>query len=205
MPMRYWPGTRAGAEQMQDPVHELLVAYRNGEPGALDRLIPLVYDDLRRIARRHVRQWSNLTLDTTGVVHEAYLKMARQHSLDANDQAHFMAICSQAMRQFIVNYARAKLTGKRGSDAAFVNIDDVDIPTQAEAEELLMIDQALRSLGEVSPRLVKVFECRYFAGFSEEETSQALDLPLRTVQRDWMRARAWLRDMLSNDGTGAGR
>jgi len=184
---------------MDNSFHDLLAAYRNGEPGALDRLIPLVYDDLRRIARRHVRQWSNLTLDTTGVVHEAYLKMAKQHSLDANDQAHFMAICSQAMRQFIVSYARAKLAGKRGAAPEMVRVDDLEIPTQAEAEELLLIDQALRSLADANPRLVRVFECRFFAGFSEEETSQALGLPLRTVQRDWMRARAWLRDMLSGD------
>jgi RNA polymerase sigma factor (TIGR02999 family) len=182
---------------MDQSLHELLVAYREGEPGVLDKLIPLVYEDLRRLARRQVHQWPNLTLDTTGVVHEAYLKLSRQHALDANDRAHFLAICSQAMRQFIINYARQKLADKRGANLVMHNIEDTDIPIQGEADELLLIDQALRGLGEANPRLVRVFECRFFAGLTEAETMEALNLPLRTVQRDWMRARAWVRDMLA--------
>jgi len=182
---------------MEHSLHDLLVAYRKGEPGVLDQLIPLVYEDLRRLARRQVHQWPNLTLDTTAVVHEAYLKLARQHSLDASDRAHFLAICGQAMRQFIINHARQKLADKRGANPVMHKVDDVDIPVQGEADELLLLDQTLRGLAEANPRLVRVFECRYFAGLTEAETMEALDLPLRTVQRDWMRARAWVRDMLS--------
>lgn len=182
---------------MDEKLHDLLAAYRSGTPGALDSLVPLIYDDLRRIARRHVRQWPGLTLNTTGVVHETYLKLARQHSLDANDRAHFMVICSHAMRQFIVSHARGKYADKRGALAETVTLDDVELPLQAEAEELLTIDQALKGLAEVDPRLVRVFECRYFGGYSAEETSEALGVPLRTVQRDWLRARAWLLELLS--------
>ncbi|TYT26881.1 sigma-70 family RNA polymerase sigma factor [Luteimonas viscosa] len=184
-------------ETMDQSLHDLLVAYRKGEPDALGKLMPLVYEDLRRLARRQVRQWPNLTLDTTGVVHEAYLKLARQHTLDASDRAHFLAICSQAMRQFIVDHARQKRADKRGANVVLHNIEDLDIPVQGEADELLLIDQALRGLADASPRLVRVFECRFFAGLSEAETMEALGLPLRTVQRDWMRARAWVKDMLS--------
>jgi RNA polymerase sigma factor (TIGR02999 family) len=182
---------------MDDTLHELLAAYRRGEPGVLDRLVPLVYDDLRRLARRHVGQWPNLTLDTTGVVHETYLKLVRQRALDANDKAHFMAICSQAMRQFIVSYARQKLTEKRGANPLIQDIHGLDIPVKGEAEELLLVDQALRGLADVDLRLVRVFECRFFGGLTEEETAEALGLSLRTVQREWMRARAWVKDMLS--------
>lgn len=182
---------------MEQTLRELLVAYRKGEPGVLDRLVPLVYEDLRRLARRQVRQWPNLTLDTTSVVHEAYLKLSRQHALDANDRAHFLAICSQAMRQFIINYARQKSAGKRGSNVVMHDIDDMEVPVHGEADELLLIDQTLRGLEEANPRLVRVFECRFFAGLTEAETMEALNLPLRTVQRDWMRARAWVKDMLS--------
>lgn len=182
---------------MEQNFHELLGAYRRGEPGVLDQLVPLVYEDLRRLARRHVHQWPNLTLDTTGVVHEAYLKLVRQNALDANDRAHFMAICSQAMRQFIITYARQKLTDKRGANPVMQSIEGLDIPVQSEAYELLLIDHALRGLAEVDPRLVRVFECRFFAGLTEVETAEALDLTLRTVQRDWMRARGWVKELLS--------
>lgn len=178
----------------------LLAAWRNGEAGALDRLIPLVYDDLRRIAQRHARQGRGLTLDTTALVHEAYLKMADQTRLDASDRGHLLAICARAMRQYVVSYARQRFADKRGAGAQKVTLESAPIPVEAQAEQLVLVDQALERLGEIDQRLVRVFECRYFAGLSEQETAEALELSLRTVQRDWMRARAWLRDWLDEKG-----
>lgn len=177
----------------------LLAAYREGEPQAFERLLPLVYDDLRRIARRQLRASGGKTLDATGLVHEAYLKMADQTRLDARDRGHFLAICARAMRQFVVSYARQRHAGKRGGPALLaVDLDLVSVPVEAQADQLVLIDQALEQLAAIGPRLVRVFECRYFAGLSEQETADALDLPLRTVQRDWMRARAWLRELLGS-------
>lgn len=183
---------------MEPQLQDLLAQYRAGQSGALDRLIPMVYEDLKRLARRHMSQWPSVTLQTTSLVHEAYLKLANQHSLDAIDQAHFLAICGQAMRQLIIDHARKRLAYKRGPDMARLDIEEIEIPVQAEAGELLLIDQALTSLAEVDIRLVRVFECRYFAGLTEEETAQALGQSLRTVQRDWMRARAWLKELLTS-------
>lgn len=181
---------------MDTRINELLEAYRQGQPGALEQLVPLIYDDLKLLARRHSRQWPNLTLQTTGIVHEAYLKLSGQRVLDASDKGHFLAICSQAMRQLIVDHARKRLTDKRGAGAERVSVEDTLVPVQAEAEQLVLIDQALVRLAEVDARMVRVFECRYFAGLSEEETVDALGIPLRTVQRDWQKARLLLRELL---------
>lgn len=175
----------------------LLAAYRQGEPAAFERLLPLVYDDLRRIARRQLRDSGGKTLDATALVHEAYLKMAEQTRLDARDRGHFLAICARAMRQFLVGYARQRHAGKRGGPLLrAVDLDAVALPVEAQADQLVLIDQALEQLAAIGPRMVKVFECRYFAGLSEQETADALDMPLRSVQREWMRARAWLRELL---------
>jgi RNA polymerase sigma factor (TIGR02999 family) len=175
----------------------LLAAYRAGEAGAFDRLVPHVYDDLRRIARRQLRANRGHTLDTTLLVHEAYLKIAGQARMDAHDRGHFLAICARAMRQFIVSHARLRQAEKRGGpDAVALDLDATQLPVEAQADQLILVDQALDRLAGISERLVRVFECRYFAGLSEGETAEALDVPLRTVQRDWMRARAWLREWL---------
>lgn len=175
----------------------LLDAYRAGEPGAFDRLLPLVYDDLRRIARRQLRADRGNTLDTTVLVHEAYLKFAEQTRMSANDRGHFLAICARAMRQFLVSHARNRQAEKRGGPRAIaLDLDSTQISIDAQADQLVLIDQALDRLGAISDRLVRIFECRYFGGLSESETAEALSVPLRTVQRDWMRARAWLREWL---------
>lgn len=175
----------------------LLQAWRAGEAGAFDRLVPLVYDDLRRIARRQLRSRRGHTLDTTLLVHEAYLKMAGQARMDARDRGHFLAICARAMRQFIVSHARTRQAEKRGGPQAIaLDLDGTQMPVEAQADQLVLVDQALDRLAGISERLVRVFECRYFAGLSESETAEALEMPLRTVQRDWMRARAWLREWL---------
>lgn len=175
----------------------LLEAYRSGQPGAFDRLVPLVYEDLRRIARRQLRASRGHTLDTTLLVHEAYLKISEQPRMAAQDRGHFLAICGRAMRQLIIGHARQHNAEKRGGPQSFsLDLDDTQIPVDAQADQLVLIDQALNRLAEIGDRMVRVFECRYFAGLSEAETADALDIPLRTVQREWMRARAWLREWI---------
>ncbi len=174
----------------------LLQAYREGQPGALQRILPLVYADMRRIARRSLRQWDQLTLDTTGLVHETYLKMHGQRALSAQDRAHFLAICARAMRQFVIDHVRQRMADKRGAGAVLVGLEDLQLGYHDDAEELVFLDDALNRLAAIDETLVRVFECRYFAGMTDDETAAALQRPLRSVQRDWMRARAWIRELL---------
>jgi RNA polymerase sigma factor (TIGR02999 family) len=183
----------------------LLDAYRSGEAGAFDRIMPLVYDDLRRIARRQLRSSRGHTLDTTLLVHEVYLKISEQTRMAAQDRGHLLAICARAMRQFIVSHARKHHADKRGgAQAISLDLDQTQIPIEAQADQLVLVDQALDRLAGISDRMVRVFECRFFAGLSEDETAEALGVTLRTVQREWMRARAWLREWLESGPGGAG-
>ncbi len=177
-------------------VTELLIAYRDGEKDAFDRLLPMVYDDLRRIARRQLGRSRNQTLSTTGLVHESYLKIVDQTRVNWQDRGHFLAISARAMRQVIITYARRRGALKRGGGERAVTLDENRIAIADQAERLLALDQALERLGERNERLAKVVECRFFAGLSEEETAEALGVSLRTAQRDWMRARAWLKQEL---------
>jgi RNA polymerase sigma factor (TIGR02999 family) len=177
-------------------VTELLIAHRHGVDGAFDQLVGLVYDDLRRIARAQLRRIRGETLDTTALVHEAYLKLVDHSRAEWRDRGHFMAVTATAMRQILIDYARGRARAKRGGGAVAEPLDEAHVAVAAEAERLLDIDRALHQLGALDPRLVRVVECRYFAGFSEQETADALDVSLRTAQRDWLRARAWLRQAL---------
>jgi RNA polymerase sigma factor (TIGR02999 family) len=176
-------------------IDELLEAHEAGDGSAFDRLWPLVYDDLRRIARRHrLRLWDGRNIDTVELVHEAYLKLVRSPGLRINDHGHLLALAARAMRQVLVSRARERFRDKRGNGETAVPLDEAYAPgVRPEAEALLDLDRALTRLRDWSPRLAAIFECRYFGGLSEEETAEALQLSLRTSQRGWMRARAWLR------------
>lgn len=181
-------------------VTELLIAYRDGDREAFDRLVPLLYDDLRKIARAQLRRGRpGATLGTTVLVHEVYLKMADQQRLDARDRGHFLAISAHAMRQVIADYARRRTAAKRGGQSDPLPLDQAPELADREARWLLEVDQALERLSARNPRMAQVVECRFFAGYSEEETAEALDTSLRTVQRDWMRARAWLKEELGSN------
>ena len=160
-----------------------------------------MYEELRRLARRHLRRLpGGHTLNTTGLVHEAYLKLARSPGLRLNDPGHLMAVTACAMRQVLVGRARARLRAKRGSGEAGVELDEARLPPRRnEAEALLDLDRALSRLRGHDPRLAAIFECRYFGGLSEDETAEALGVSLRTAQRGFMRARAWLRADLEGD------
>jgi len=163
--------------------------------------VPLLYDDLRRVARAQLRRGRpGATLGTTVLVHELYLKMADQRRLDARDRGHFLAISAHAMRQVIADYARRRAASKRGGDLEPVPLDEAPEIADREARWLLDVDRALDRLAARDERMARVVECRFFAGFGEEETAAALRTSLRTVQRDWVRARAWLREELGGDG-----
>jgi RNA polymerase sigma factor (TIGR02999 family) len=175
-------------------VTRLLRAHEEGDTQAFHRLVPLIYDELRRVARGQLRRgpaWPSL--EVTGLVHEVYLKLAAAENLTARDSGHLMAIAATAMRQILVDRARARLRVKRGQGETPLALDTQDVGTEPAPEWLLDLDRALALLRERDARLASVFECRFFADLSEEETAQALGLSLRTAQRDWKRARAWLR------------
>jgi RNA polymerase sigma factor (TIGR02999 family) len=176
-------------------ITQLLRAHEAGDRDALDRVVPLVYDELRRMARRHLRRGpGGYTLDTTGLVHEAYVRMAGSEGLELKDRGHLMAVTACVMRQVLVDRARARLRAKRGGGQVPLELDEARHGVrEAAPERLLDLDRALVRLHGRDPRLARVFECRYFGGFDEAETAEALGIPLRTAQRAWMRARAWLR------------
>jgi RNA polymerase sigma factor (TIGR02999 family) len=187
------PGA-ADAVREAGEITRLLRAYEDGHADAFDRVVPLVYDELRRIAHRHLRRSPHgHTLDTTGLVHEAYLKLAADSGLRLKDRGHLMAVTACAMRQVLVDRARARLRSKRGGGQAPVELDEERVAGAGDPEWILDLDRALARLRERDAGLASVFECRFFAGLSEEQTAEALGVSLRTAQRGWMRARAWLR------------
>ncbi len=177
-------------------VTELLAACGRGEDGAFDRLVEVVYHELRRVSRR--QRWGRgaQTLDTTALVHEAWFKMAGQQNMGWQDRHHFYGVAARAMRQVLVDHARRRLSAKRGGGAHHTNVDGLDIAERRSAEQVLAVHQALAALGEIGDRLVRVVELRYFAGFTAEETAELLGVKTRTVERDWQKARAWLEEEL---------
>jgi RNA polymerase sigma factor (TIGR02999 family) len=186
---------------MTDPaeVTQLLQAYAQGDREAFDRVVPLVYPELLRIARRHIKRTGRgHTLDTGALVHEAYMKLAVQHSLEARDRSHFLAIAACAIRQVIIDFARSRAALKRGAGNVAVTLDEGHIAIADQAEWLLDIERILDRIRTHDAKLAQTFELRFFAGATEEETAEALGLPLRTVQRNWMRVRAWIRKELSS-------
>ncbi len=182
------------ADRKHDITH-LLQAHGRGEDGAFDQLMPMVYDDLHRIARRQLRRGRRGdTLNTTGLVHEVYLKMVDQSRASWQDRSHFFAISARAMRQIIVDYARQRLAAKRGGGQAHTPLDEARIAIEEQADYLVALDQALESLAKLDQRMAQIVECRFFAGLTEDETAEALSVSVRTVQRDWKRARGWLKE-----------
>ncbi len=169
----------------------------DGDREAFDRLVPLIYDDLRRIAGSHLRRvGGDRTLNTTGLVHEAWLRMVDQTRAGWEDRNHFLSVCAVAMRQIVISDARRRQAAKRGGGEKQVTLDEGSVSGDTDAEWLLALDRALDRLAAHSEKLARVVECRYFAGLTEQETAEATGASLRTVQRDWKRARAWLREEL---------
>lgn len=177
---------------------EILEELRSGRREALDRLLPVVYEQLREIAHRRlsVRPRAG-TLETTGLVHEAYLKLVDQSTAEWHDRAHFFALASVAMRHVLIDRARARATSKRGGEVVQITLDDDALAVDDQAVALLEIDDALTRLAATDPRLARVFECRFYGGLTEEEIAEALGVNVRTVERDWAKARMLLRDALA--------
>jgi len=177
---------------------QLLVATRDGDGQAWIDLVRLVYGDLRRLARRHVMSVADAnTLGTTGLVNECYLRMVGPARASVENRRHFLNLASRVMRQVLCDYAREQLSEKRGGSHRREDLSVVDAEEWTETERLVVIDDALRALAQEHERLARVFECRYFAGLSDEEAAETLGLSLRTVQRDWHDARTWLAERLT--------
>jgi RNA polymerase sigma factor (TIGR02999 family) len=175
----------------------ILSMLRSGSRESVDRLVPLLYQQLRAIAHRQIsRRPNGATLNTTGLVHEAYLKVVEHSRAELHDEAHFLALASLAMRHVLVNRAKARTRLKRGGELSDITLDDSRIAIDEQNEALLHLDEALSQLAELEPRLARVVECRFFGGLSEEEIASALGVTVRTVERDWAKARMLLRRAL---------
>jgi RNA polymerase sigma factor (TIGR02999 family) len=171
---------------------------RIGRRDTLDRLMPVVYEHLRVIASRQLAlREGGGTLSTTGLVHEAYLKLVDQSRVAWRDRSHFFALASVAMRHVLVDRAKARLAQKREGGLRRVTLDDEDISVNDQAELMLDLNDAVDRLALTEPRLARVVECKFFGGLSDEETAEVLEVNTRTVQRDWTKARMFLRRALS--------
>jgi RNA polymerase sigma-70 factor, ECF subfamily len=178
-----------------EEVTRLLVAWREGNQGALDALLPVVYDELRRIARRYLsREAAGHTLEATALVNEAYLRLVNQQHLDWQNRAHFFAVAARVMRHLLVDHARSHLYQKRGGGAVQVTLGDaLDVSAGGhEVTDVLALNEALERLAQFDARKAQIIELRYFGGLSVEETAAALDVSDITVKREWAKAKAWL-------------
>ena len=174
-------------------VTELLHRWSGGDEQARDALVPLLYDELRRVARRNLRsQQRDHTLQSTALVHEVFLRLVNQESVRWDDRIHFFAVASHLMRRIIVDQARRRNAAKRGGNAVTLLLDDQIAPAKQRALDVVALDDALHELSKISPQLSRIVEMRFFAGFSIEESAQAMGVSPATVKRDWAVARAWL-------------
>ncbi|MBL8980884.1 MAG: sigma-70 family RNA polymerase sigma factor [Gemmatimonadetes bacterium] len=184
-----------------DPISRSMARLRAGDPTALDALFPLIYDELKGIARAHLaREATGHTLGPTGLVHEAYLQLARRARLEASDRVHFLNMAAQAMRRILIDHARSRKRLKRGSGQRVELVEEIQaLMTEGAADELVALDDALDRFAALNARGARVVELRFFAGLTLEETATALEVSLKTVQRDWLVARAWLRKEIDQD------
>lgn len=182
---------------------DVLTELRSGTRDALDRLVPLVYHELRVIAHRHLKgrgraQAGGGTLQTTALVHEAYIKLVDQSRVEWQDRAQFLGLASLAMRHVLVDRAKARAALKRGGTHRRITLDEEQLSVDDQPDALLQLNEALERLAEAEPRLARVVECRFFGGLTEEEVAEALGITVRTVQRDWAKARMLLRRALES-------
>ena len=183
-------------------VTELLVRWRKGDRQALDALIPLVYEELRRIAQHFLqREKPGHTLQSTALVHEAYVRMVGQNLPEWQSRAHFFGIAAQLMRQILVDHARARQAAKRGGDVFKLSLDESTAMPEQQDLDLIALDDALKSLAELDPQQGRIVELRYFAGLTIEDTSEVLGISPATVKRDWATARAWLQREMMRGGS----
>ena len=184
--------TEAGGPE-SDPVTRLLADCAAGDREAFDRLVPLVYDDLRRIAHgRLAAERSGHTLNTTAVVHEAYVQLVNQATATWRDRAHFFAVAARVIRHVLIDYARARGAEKRGGGALHIPLREERDGRAPDTVDLLALEEALSALAQRDARLERMVECRFFGGMTMRDTAEALGVSLRTAERDWTRAKAYL-------------
>jgi RNA polymerase sigma factor (TIGR02999 family) len=183
-----------------DNLTGLLVEWRQGDQAALDKLTPLIYDELRRIAHRYVqRERNGHTLETTALVNEAYLRLAGQKKIEWQNRAHFFAVTARVMRHILIDHARRRHYAKHGGDIRQVSLAEAETMSQERAGELVALDEALDELAQFDPRKSRVVELRYFGGLGLEETAEVLEISVMTVRRDWRAAKAWLFRRMKNE------
>jgi RNA polymerase sigma factor (TIGR02999 family) len=189
-------------EPLSHQVTQLLQAWSEGEPGALDRLTPLVYQELHRLARRYMaRERGGHTLQTTALVNEAYMALVDSVHANWQNRAHFFAVCAHVMRRILVDWARARQVFKRGGHARLIGLEEAIVVTNQPDPGLVALDDALSALAESDPRKARVVELRFFGGLTIEETAAVLKISEETVQRDWKFAKSWLRRELTAEKT----
>jgi len=182
-------------------ITELLADLRAGRRDALDEILPLVYQELRRVARRELAARPSDSLSATALVHELYLKFTRAGRADWRDRSHFLGVAAVAMRHILVDRARRRTAEKRGGTQAYVTLEDELVVSDNHAESLLELHDALDQLARLDERLARVVECRFFGGMTEQETAEALGIAVRTVRRDWIKARGLLYEALGADAS----
>lgn len=179
-----------------------LAAWQAGDEAALERLLPIVYEQLKSIAHRKLRhERAGHTLNTTALVHEAYVKLVDQTSIELSGRAHFFGIAARAMQQVLIDSARRFGTAKRGGGWQRIVLDDTTVSVEERADALLALDDALARLARISARMSRVVQCRFFGGMTEAETAVALGVSERTVRREWLKAKLWLYSDLVEDAT----
>lgn len=181
-------------------ITQLLLAWSQGDKEALDRLTPLVYAELRRLAKSYMRkERAGHTLQTTALIHEAYLRLIDAGKIEWQNRAHFFGVAARAMRQILVTMARERGCQKRGGGARQVSLDEVTLIDEGLDEDLVALDEALEALAQFDARKAQVVEMRFFGGLTEDEIAAALGVSPETVRRDWRLARSWLRRRLSGE------
>jgi RNA polymerase sigma factor (TIGR02999 family) len=190
----------ATANPRTDAVTQLLMDWSDGDQAALNKLMPLVYRELRRLAHQHLNKESpGRTLQTTDLVHEAYLRLVDQKRTRWQNRTHFFGVAAQLMRRILVDRARRRRRIKRGGDMVMVSLDETAVVARQPKIDMIAFDEALTRLAELDPRKVRIVELRYFGGLSVEETAQFLNVSALTVMRDWKTAKAWLHRELSDE------
>jgi RNA polymerase sigma factor (TIGR02999 family) len=181
-------------------ITELLVGYGRGDKEALDQLMPIVYDELRRQAARYLRrERPGNTLQTTALIHEAYVRLVDQRNVQWQNRAHFFGIAAQLMRRILVDHARAKKRVKRGGSDVRVSLGDATVAVKGQDLDVVALDEALQRLAQIDEQQSRVVELRFFSGLTVEETAEVMHISTATVKRDWSMAKAWLHRELSGD------
>jgi RNA polymerase sigma factor (TIGR02999 family) len=185
---------------LPEEITQLLLNWNRGDEAALDRLIPLVYPELRKLARRYMaRQSPDHTLQTSALINEAYLRLVDQQAVEWRDRAHFFAAAAQMMRHILIDHARSHGYAKRGAGSQHIPLEDVSVASQERAAQLVALDEALTRLQELDGRKSKIVELRFFGGLTVEETAEVMNLSPITIKRQWRSARAWLQSEIDTE------